>query len=250
MRGLAGSILALGALGLAACAPPAAKKDEPVAAASTCPDDGPRFAITGKCIGRSINYLGDVGAPGDLPEGCQWVMNETAFGDEAILFLAAECKGVKTQFEYGGGARSAELKVVQSALYNPAPPDYAPVKIFTLADDSGKKDQMAVLLDMARQSTTDKKEAAACEVRPLDPAKPDDQFVVDVSEAFKKANKKKYAEVYSACGPFGVADSQNFWMIKQGYGFFFELGQDNPDFVPRSLTVMQKQPGGEWEPKP
>jgi hypothetical protein len=250
MRVWAVSILALSALGVAACVPPAAKKEEPAVAASTCPDDGPRFPITGKCIGRSINYLGDMSAPGDLPEGCQWVMNETAFVDEAILFLAAECKGAKTQFEYGAGARSAELKVVQSALYNPVPPDYVPVKIFTLDGGDSGKDQKAVLLDMARQSTTDKKEAAACEVRPLDPAAPDDRFVVDVSEAFKKANAAKYSEVYSACGPFGVTDAQNFWMLKQGYGFFFDLGQDTPDFVPRSLTVMQKQAGGEWEPKP
>jgi hypothetical protein len=252
MRVLTVSIMALGAFGLAACTPPAAKKEEPVAAASTCPDDGPRFPITGKCVGRSINYLGDIGETYDLGEGCQWVMNEAAMaGDEALLFMAAECKGVKTEFEFGAGARSAELKVVKSGLYNPVPPDYIPVKIFTLDDGEGNKtkDKKAVLLDMARQSTTDKKEAAACEVRPLDPAKPDGLLVVDVSDAFKKANKAKYSEVYAACGPYGVSDGQTYWMIKQGYGFFFDLGQDTPDFVPQSLTVMQKAASGEYEPK-
>jgi hypothetical protein len=245
MRGIAASILVLGALALGACTPPAAKKDAPAVAASTCPDDGPRFAGTGLCIGRSINYMDMPEAGLDLPEGCSWTPGEVMLpGDEAILYLGAECKGVKTELEFAGGARSAELKVVKSGLYDKITDDHVAARIFTLDGGDSGKDKKAVLLDMARQSTDDKKEAAACEVRPLDAAKPDGALVIDVSEAFAKANQKKYSEVYSACGPYGLTDAQRFWIIKQGYGFFFDLGQDTPDVIPQSITVMKKGADG------
>ena len=87
-----------------------------------------------------------------------------------------------------------------------------------------------------------------------------DAYLVDVNEAYKKANKLgAYDEspkdtpssgVYGACGPFGITDAGgDFWLVRDGYAWFVRQGQDTPDFDAASLTVFRKDADGVWAPK-
>lgn len=248
-------VTALGLAILAAgCTPPEVPQ-EPAAvgeqtAQSACPDDGPRLPITNICAGRAANYLNPevLWASDGLPEGCMWVVNETAMGadDEAILYQAARCGNKTTQLELRAGARSGALGYVTSALYDNVPADFEPVRIFTT---EGQADPKAAILAMVKATTVDKREAAACEVQPYSPPGSKaqaDAFVIDVSAAYRAANKITKNDVHTNCGPFGTADGQRYWSIRQGYAWFVDFGQDSPDFNPNSILRMKREASGTW----
>jgi hypothetical protein len=255
-------------MGVVACTPAAEKPAEKAAEAS-CPDDGPRLPGTGLCQGRVASYFDPARLvsinDGDLPEGCAYVINETMTPDpdEAILYNALSCKGKTTQLEFSAGARSASLSWGVSGFFDNVPTageeGSERVRIFTLAEVADPK---AMILDMAKATAKEEKapaaEIAACELRPAGENFPADAFVVDVNDAYKKANKlgeyDKGPEddpgtgVYGACGPYGVTDSVRFWMIRDGYAWFVDQGQDLPDFDATSLTVFRKGVDGAWAP--
>lgn len=260
---LIAAALGLGAVG---CAPPQSK--DTAAAAATCPDDGPRLAHTGLCQGRAVNYfdparLTTTGT--DLPEGCTWVVNETPTPDpeEAILYNALRCNDKTTKLEFSAGARSASLGWGESGLFDTVPKmgeeGAELVRIFTL---EGQADPKAMILEMAKGLAAERQvspaEIAACAVRPAGEGFPADAVVVDVSDAFMKANKigpydgltdGPEAGAYGVCGDYGfTTDSQRYWMIRDGYAWFVDLGQDTPDFDAGSLTVFRKGADGAWGP--
>jgi hypothetical protein len=267
----------LAVLGAAACSP-AAEKAAPAsetaakeAAASTCPDDGPRLPGTGLCRGRAVNYFDPArltDAPGDLPEGqeCTFVINETMTPDanEAILYRASSCNGKTTTLEFSIGARSASLGRATSGLFDqlPAPGEegWEVVRIFRL---EGVADPKAMILEIAKGNATEEQvkaaEVDACEVRPAGDGFPVDAVLVDVNDAYKQASKLgpydpvtdgPGAGVYAACGSYGITDaSGDYWMIRDGYAWFVRLGQDLPDFDASSLTVFTKGADGSWGPK-
>jgi hypothetical protein len=261
-------VAALAFVGAVACSPAADKAGKTNAEAS-CPDDGPRLPGTGLCQGRAANYFDPARLvsinDGDLPEGCTYVINETMTIDEneAILYNALSCKGKTTKLEFSAGARSASLGYGVSGFFDNVPTDGAEgserVRIFTLAE---VPDPKAMILDMAKATAKEEKapaaEIAACEVRQAGENFPADAFVVDVNDAYKKANKlgpydtgpkdEPGAGVYGACGPYGVTDSVRFWMIRDGYAWFVDQGQDVPDFDAGSLTVFRKGADGAWAP--
>lgn len=244
--------------GVAACSPDAGKPPSqpatgPAPTVEACADDGPRFAGTGLCVGRSVNYIDPtLLAPGDgLPEGCQWEMNETLLpGDEALLYQALACKGKKTELEFRGGAKTSVLGVRKSSFFENVPEDYEPVRIVTLFEVT---DPQARILDFAREGIENAEESAACETRPRGGDAPADAYVVDANAAYKAKHKlvegSDPGEGYSICGPYGfTSDSKRFWRITGGYAFFFDLGQDVADFNPNSLTVIRKGADGTWAP--
>lgn len=258
---------ALAFVGVVACTPAADKAGKTTAEAS-CPDDGPRLPGTGLCQGRVANYFDPArlsGAQDDLPEGCSYVINETMTPDpnEAILYNAMSCKGKTTKLEFSAGARSASLSWGVSGFFENVPTGGAEgserVRMFSLQDVADPK---AMILDMAKATAKEEKvpaaEIAACEVRPAGGSFPADAFIVDVNDAYKKANKlgpydkgpkdDPGAGVYGACGPYGVTDSARFWMIRDGYAWFVDQGQDLPDFDATSLTVFRKGADGAWAP--
>lgn len=255
-------------IGAAACTP-AADKAAKNAAEASCPDDGQRFAVTGLCQGRVASYFEPTRlvsiSDGDLPEGCTYVINETATidPDEAILYNALSCKGKTTKLEFSAGAHSASLGYGVSGFFDNVPTAGAEgserVRIFSLLEVADPK---AMILEMAKATAKEEQapaaEIAACEVRQADGNVPPDVFVVDVNDAYKKANKLgQYDEgpkddpgtgVYGACGPYGVTDAPRFWMIRDGYAWFVDQGQDVPDFDATSLTVFRKNADGSWGP--
>jgi len=258
---LAAAMLMLGAV---ACTPAAEKPAEKTAekpaeetAEATCPDDGPRLPGTGLCQGRVANYFDPARlarVERNLPEDCTYVINETMTPDEneAILYNALSCNGKTTKLEFSAGAHSASLSWGVSGFFDDVPTSgeegAEQVRIFTLAE---VVDPKAMILDMAKATAKEEKapaaEIAACELRQAGEDFPADAFVVDVNDAYKKANELDQY-VYAACGPYGVTDAQRFWMIRDGYAWFVDQGQELPDFDATSLTVFRKGADGVWAP--
>ncbi len=68
---------------------------------------------------------------------------------------------------------------------------------------------------------------------------------MDVSAA--EAAKARKDEPRTACGPVGLdEDSETYWRVFQGYSWFFELGQDEAEIDPGSLTLIHKDAQGKW----
>jgi hypothetical protein len=248
---------------VAAACTPATEKPPQVMAEASCPDDGPRLPGTGLCQGRAINYFDPVRlaqSTGELPEGCSYVVNETLLPgqDEAILYQALSCNGKTTKLEFSAGARSASLGYGVSGFFEQVPVQgeegSEKVRIFTL---EGVADPQAMILEMAKQTTEDAAEAAACEIRPAGEGFPADAYLVDVNTAYQEANKLgpfdpvtegPAAGVYGACGIWGITGASDFWLIRDGYAWFVSQGQDLPDFDAGSLTVFKKGADGQWGP--
>jgi hypothetical protein len=246
------SLLCSAALLLAACGGPTAPAIDGAAApeaisaspdAAPCPDDGPRFAVTGLCTGRISNYLDPaIGLISETPDGCQWNFTEMAFpGDEEVLiYRALTCKGVATALEFHGGAHSAALGYSASALYGEQALEIEPVRFFV----SDPADPQKVIRDLFEGIPAD--ERAKCGIQPLGvQGEPSDALVIQYNAADRA--KQPTDEPISMCGEFGRdEDSAAYWRIFGGYAWFFSLGQDTPDFDPGSFMIFKKDAGGAW----
>lgn len=222
-------------------------------AESTCPDDGPRLALTNICQGRVSPYFSEAASnPIPAPRAdCMWIGQEVKSPDpnEALLLMAARCGDTTSSLEFSAGARSASLAVAVSAVHGPSRKGQELARVFLVGDQDAKK----MILDMARQTTANKGEAAACAVRSVnasDTHMPPDAFVVDVSDAYKTANSlgQKAGETgqYAVCGQWGYNSGANaYWMVRGGYAVFVNNGKDPPDFDFGTLMVMRR--GGEGQ---
>lgn len=250
------SLVCSAALLLAACGAPTAPATEEAAApeaisakpdAAPCPDDGPRFAVTGLCTGRISNYLDPaIGLISETPTDCQWNFTEMAFpsDDEALIYRALTCKGVATQLELHGGARSAALGYVTSAFYGDQAVDVEPVRLFV----SDPVDPQKAIRDLIEGVPVD--ERAKCHVEPLGaPGAPADALVIQYNATDRA--KLPMDEPVSMCGEFGRdEDAATYWRILGGYAWFFSLGQDTPDFDPGSFMIFKKDATGAWNLAP
>jgi hypothetical protein len=232
---------------LAACGGPAAPTpDAPAPAAaetSSCPDDGPRFAVTGLCTGRISNYLDPaIGLLSETPDGCQWNFTEMAFpgNEEALIYRALTCKGVATTLELHGGAHSATLGYTASALYGEQAASVEPVRLFV----SEPADPQKAIRDLFEGIPA--AERANCEIAPYGvQGEPADALVIQYTEAERK--KHPTDEPIAMCGEFGRdEDSASYWRIAGGYAWFFQMGQDTPDFDPGSFMIFRKDAAGAW----
>ncbi|HWA23104.1 MAG TPA: hypothetical protein VG735_11970 [Caulobacterales bacterium] len=240
------SIVAVAALALcASCGPKPAASAAPSISAAPCPDDGPRLPETGVCQGRAWAYLDDFKGAREpsLPGGCTWSVNETMLpGDEALLYRAASCKGVTTKLAYAGGAHSASISYETSAVFGNSVKGQEVIRLFgTDPDPQGAlKEQLAALPKAEREK---------CEIHPAGiDTWPSDALVIGPTKAARAKMPKD--EPISACGPLGLdEDSQTFWRIKQGFAWFFQLGQEETDFDPATITVIAKNAEGGWGAK-
>jgi hypothetical protein len=241
-------LAAMASISLAACGPSPAQvaatlNPEP---ASTCPDDGPRFPVTGLCTGRISNYY-DPDALQPLPavtspagKDCQWVFNETQMIDEALIYRALSCDGVTATLEFSAGAHRAGLHYKSSAFFKDAKPEEEMVRIFLSSPQSPLKERIAELPPTER---------AKCIVRPPDgQGWPKDALVIAYNDDAAQTLPKN--EPNAVCGEYGLdEDSLRFWLVRQGYAFFFDLGQDQSDLDPSSFMVFAKDADGNWGPK-
>lgn len=236
----------------AACGQPTAPATETAAAPaeatapaaeSTCPDDGPRLALTQLCAGRVINYLDpNVGLIQETPDGCEWLFTETPFAEDVLVYRALKCKDVATALDYRGGAQSAALGYKTSALYADAAPATEPVRIFV----SDPADPQKIIRDQLQAAPA--AERAKCEIQPANnDFWPKDALVLTYTKAERA--KQPTDEPISMCGPFGNdEDSAAYWRIAFGHAWFFSMGQDSADFDPGSFMLFRKGADGSWAP--
>ena len=213
--------------------------DGQAAAASLCADDGPVFAGTTTCVGRSVNFM-DQDALAALPQprdGCDWAPQETMIGDgEALLFMGAVCKDVPTGFSYDDGKlayASGDLFVKgQSAV----------VEVFDTPED----DALAPLRAMI--AALPPAEQSGCVIQPygVDGA-PAGAIGIGPTAAARAAAPQDQPNAY--CGAYGLnEDESNFWLVRQGKAMFFRLGQEAQDIAPGTMTLMVRDENGDLQP--
>lgn len=194
-------------------------------AKTPCPDDGPRFPLSGICTGRATPYMETDGVEPAAPTGCEWKVQETPFADQVLLYRALACGEKKVALEYAGGAHAAELNYTASALHPeavPGPDAMKPiVRVATYFKD-----------DAARLNETIGSDAdiAKCEIRAAGAGYPASAKVI--------APKTPGAN----CGAYALSDAQdNFWIVREAWVYTFMLPRGARDIDPASLTIVAPQ---------
>lgn len=210
-----------------------------------CADNGPSFKETGICQGRASNYMNMLTGPEpELPDGCEWTNQQTPFADAFLLYRAAKCGNVTSKLEYAGGAHSANLILVKSAISPDAYSEVKPKTLATIITVQSPKDYQSIVRFAVDKS---KKENKTCHV--IKDPRPDaykEGLVIDVAKSI--ANKTPKDDIRSACDNMGYdEDSANFWYIAQNYAWYLDLGQDDDRGIDiRSLTLIEKGKDGSW----
>ena len=233
---------------LAACSqptPPAAKTER----AGACGAGVEKLAGVGLCPADAEKLLVQTdGETPELPAGCTWILQDTRTeaGDEALLYRAASCKGVVTKLTANRGAKSITYGYATSAVFGDNAKDQTPITQFLSLTGDVNAEIKAQALLVAEPSDN----IANCEVRVAGtPGWPKDAVVLDLTAAAKRRAKVNDADgVRQACGMYGIdTGATTYWLAKQGDAWFFQLGQESPDFDPRSVTFLRKSEAGAWE---
>lgn len=210
----------------------------------SCPDGLPRLPLTGICQGSaaaSLKFDNDARTPELLD--CTWTVNELMLpGDEALLYRAAVCNGVTTTLGFSGGAHSAELAYERSALFGDAVKGKAPIRLFSSPADNPQGALQGSIAEAPDGA------ALQCAIRPANlEGWPTDALLIAPSAAMRATMPQD--EPITACGPYGVDEnSVRYWRIAQGFAWFYDLGQEDPDFDPTSFTVFVRTEDG-WTVK-
>lgn len=215
-------------------------------AAVACPDDGPRLPVTGLCASRSLAYLNMAGGQtDDVPDGCEWAVEETPINQQVLLYRALKCEGKETRLVYKPGKPLGEL-VYESAGYGDADGALKGQVLVRIAP-ADTKDVFGSVLKAVLPAIEDPATAAKCHVRKAGiDVWPDDALVVDdltPAEAEAVAGDGPR----TACGPLGLdEDSAAYWRVFQGHGWFFQLGQDVAQIDAGSFTLLARDSDGQW----
>ena len=232
--------LVIACLALAACSPRAANET----ADAGCTDS---LAVTGWCPSRVAEAIDPARmAQGIAAEGpaanCTWTTQDVAIGDgnEAVVYRAMTCNGTTTAFDYAGGAHSASLNYRASALGHPQGAEA--MRIFT-AEAANPHQAMESIIAALPAA-----ERARCEVQPAHvDGWPSDALVIGYNA--EAARSLPMSHRNAVCGEYGREDdSMRFWLVRDGYAFFFNLCQDGVDFEPNSVTLFRRSPEGAWAP--
>lgn len=243
MRMMLTAALVLAALA-AGCSQPGADKG---AGGSACAGGAAALAVTGLCPEAALQSIAAerlAGAPAleGPAAACSWTVQETAIGDgsEAVLYRAMTCNGVTTAFEFSGGAHSAALNYAASALGHAAGEEA--VRLFVSEPENPTQPLQTLIAALPPA------ERAKCEAHPAGIAGwPSDALVIGYNAQATRALST--SEPNAVCGAFGLnEDEMKFWLVRDGYAFFFSLGQDALDFDPNSVTVFRRGETGAWAP--
>ena len=219
---------------------------------SACADDGPVFPITGKCVGRAINFIENPAMPDDYDieffnqmtdrDDCHWELMEMPFATDALFYQGMVCGDNKSTLDFAGGAQASEIILASSAYGDVGGLDYPLVTVYGVNPD----DVFSNILFRAREQMEDKTAAEACDVVQAGiPGWPQGALVVD-NPAEADAHDPNDGP-RSACGPYGLnQDSENFWLIFGGFSWFFQMGQEPVGIAPESFTLMTQDADGEW----
>lgn len=246
-------VLALAACGSSDHADDGKADEKAVAAQGTaCQDADARLPGTGLCASDASKIMpqDNVGRE-KAPEGCIWVINEVGLaGSDYLLYRGLQCDENRTQLEYAPGTPFAELRLTKSAYGPMAEEAYIPVKLRAFQGVPAEGTPADAVTAIVRSTITDPAEARTCSARKADiESWPSDALVVDLPTA--ETAKMPLDEIRSACGPYGLDQgSQRYWRVAQGYAWFFDLGQDQPEIDPGSLTVISKADNGQYQVRP
>lgn len=229
---------------LAGCGPQAQQSASDASNPSACADGGPRLAGTGLCQAEASALLvadPDVRTP-EL-ENCTWSVKEIMLpGDEALLYRAATCAGVETTLGYAGGARRAELSYESSAIYGDAARGRVVVAFYGTDPDP----QGALNAAIAELPARDR---GSCQIVQAErEGLPTDALLIAPS-ALARARLFENRPVV-ACGPQGIDETRvRYWRVRQGFAWFVDLGDRDPDFDAGNMAVFTRGADGEWRPK-
>ena len=245
---LAGSAM----LSLGACAQPsgsgnAADAADGPTAPAPCPDDGDRLPVTGLCASRSLAYLNTAGGQStDLPDGCEWAVQETPFDKQVLLYRALKCAGKTTKLAYKPGADLAELSYETAGYSDPDRAMKGSVLVQIAKADP--KDPSGSILKIALPAVPDPAARQKCHIEKAgNEFWPTDALVVDDLTPEEAAKVDSDGPRNANCGHFGMeGDASVFWRVFQGHAWFFQLGQDSWQIDPGSFTLLSKDSRGQW----
>jgi hypothetical protein len=163
-------------------------------------------------------------------------------GEEALLYRAATCGGVETTLAYAGGARRAELSYQSSAVHGDAARGRVVVALYGTDPDP----QGALNAAIAELSVRDR---GSCQIVPAErEGWPADALLIAPS-AMARARLFEGRPVV-ACGPLGIDETKvSYWRVRQGFAWFFDLGDRDPDFDAGNMAIFIRSPDGSWRPK-
>ncbi|MBX3594878.1 hypothetical protein [Sphingomonas sp.] len=218
--------------------------------AATCAAGERTLSVTGLCQ-RAAAAMLPPGSKGTPMEGCEWVVRETPFATETLLYRTLHCARGETNVEFQVGNHQSQLVYASRADGGAATDaDGAPLVLAQVF--AGDPDGRARALWETRDSMQDPAAAKRCDVRP--PYQPEglpaDAVIIDIARARGDLERDDAAP---ECGPFGynpAGGSIDFWRTSQGYAWFFRMGTDLWDVDPGSFTIVEKRADGSWRALP
>lgn len=205
-----------------------------------CPGGEARLPLTNWCQRKALKYLNAAGGYNEPMQGCEWVVQETEFAGDALLYRAMKCGENVAKLSFAGGAQLAELRIETSSI------GFEKGGIVVQVASADPANPTANVQSIAR-GALDASEAAKCFVRPAGiDSWPTDALVVDVTP--EEAAKITEDGPRTACGPYGLdEDSATYWRVFQGFSWFFSLGQE-VEYDAGSFTLLTKDASGQWVP--
>ena len=170
---------------------------------------------------------------------CDWVIKETPFVDNFLLYRALRCNGRSADVEVQFGNHTHQITLV-SGLYGEK--DRMIAQLF----NAEGQNPLDVILRNTLDGVDNPAERAKCRVVPV-PGKTDEYQVDDrtpVQAAVTPADGPR-----SACGPYGLnEDEPSYWKVAQGMVWFVSPSQDLYQSVDiRSLTFFAPDGSGGWQ---
>ena len=201
-----------------------------------CPDDGPRLPGSGLCKGRAVNYLDYTHTSSLGPDGCDWVVNETALPDgDFLLYQALQCGSQVATLEFHAGPHAADLMMTTSAMSGSQLNPPSPVaRVFATHGGSAQD----VIMMQAQSAMSQPDQAKRCEVRmsTAEENLEENVYVVDLKPEFKFGAATPQV---SPCGDFGLRqDSLAFWRVIGDWVWFIDMGLGFWEINPQSMVVL------------
>lgn len=218
---------------------------EPGLSASACADGGARLSQTGLCQSEARALLvSDPGVRSPELANCTWAIKEVMLpGDEALLYRAATCNGVETSLTFAGGAHRAEISYERSAVYGDAGKERVVIQLYGVDPDPQGALKAAI-------AEAPKEKTGPCEIVPAArEGWPTDALLIAPSAAARARVPPGTRLV--ACGPTGIDETKvSYWRVRQGFAWFFDLGDKDPDFDAGNVSMVVKGGDGAWRVKP
>lgn len=180
-------------------------------------------------------------------EGCRWVIRDTPFATDVLLYRALDCDSeTKLEVQIGNHMTSIVHASAPEASDDNAPP-LVVAQVF-----AGHPDGRSRALFETRNSLQNPRLAKRCDIRPpYDPeGLPSDALIVDVRRTRADLQRD---DAVPECGLFGynpAGGSIDFWRPYQGYAWFFSMETGVWNVDPASFTLITKSADGTWQRLP